>query len=171
MASTARFMEAARRLRYDRNIHFDMIGNRGQTFDASLARVKELKLTNMSFYYDIPQAEHISIAQKADIFFGFLAKHPSIDRVIPNKVYQGLSLNKVVMTADAPVIRSVFTHKENIYIVTPADVDALVAAILELKNNPELRQKIAQNGYGMFTKNFLPKVVGKKIIDYIKEIL
>ncbi len=164
-------IEAARRLRYDRNIHFDMIGNRGQTFDASLARVKELKLTNMSFYYDIPQAEHISIAQKADIFFGFLAKHPSIDRVIPNKVYQGLSLNKVVMTADAPVIRSVFTHKENIYIVTPADVDALVAAILELKNNPELRQKIAQNGYGMFTKNFLPKVVGKKIIDYIKEIL
>lgn len=164
-------IEAARRLRSDKDIHFDMIGNRGQTFDASLARASELKLKNMSFYYDIPQAEHIPIAQKADIFFGFLAKHPSIDRVIPNKVYQGLSLNKVVVTADAPVIRSVFTHKKNLCIVPPADVDALVAAILELKNNPQLRKRIATHGYRMFTENFSPKVVGEKIIDYIKEIL
>lgn len=164
-------VEAARRLRHDPDIHFDMIGNRGQTFDVNLQRVKDLKLQNMSFYYDIPQEQHIPIAQKADIFFGFLAKHPSIDRVIPNKVYQGLSLNKVVMTADAPVIRSVFTHKNNIYIVPPADVDTLVAAIIELKNNPGLRKKIAESGYKMFTENFSPKVVGARIIGYIREIL
>lgn len=164
-------LEAANRLKNDHDIHFDMIGNRGQTFDASLATAKKLKLKNVAFHYDIPQTEHIPIAQKADIFFGFLAKHPSIDRVIPNKVYQGLSLNKVVMTAEAPVIRSVFTHKENMYIVPPADVDALVAAIVELKNNPKLRQHIATQGYSFFAKNFSPKVVGKKIITYMKEII
>lgn len=164
-------VEAARRLRDDRDVHFDMIGNRGQTFEATLALVKKLKLTNMSFYYDIPQTEHMVIAKKADIFFGFLAKHPSIDRVIPNKVYQGLSLNKVVLTADAPVIRSVFTHKENIYIVPPADVDALVAAIVELKNNSILRKHIAETGYKLFTEKFSPKVVGEIIIRYIHEII
>lgn len=164
-------LEAANRLKNDHDIHFDMIGNRGQTFDASLEKVAQLKLKNVSFYYDIPQTEHIPIAQKADIFFGFLAKHPSIDRVIPNKVYQGLSLNKVVMTADSPVIRSVFSHKENIYMIPPADTEALVAAILELKNNPKLRKNIATNGYSLFIKNFSPKVVGKKIIAYMKEII
>ncbi len=164
-------IEAARRLRSDKDIHFDMIGNRGQTFDASITRAKKLKLTNMSFYYDIPQEEHIPIAQKGDIFLGFLAKHPSIDRVIPNKVYQGLSLNKVVVTADAPVIRSVFTNKKNIYIVPPADTDAFVDAIVELKNNPSLRKRIATQGYRMFTENFSPTIVGEKLIEYMGEIL
>ncbi len=163
-------IQAAQKLRDDKDIHFDMIGNRGQTFDATLKKVTDLKLNNISFYYDMPQTEHIPIAQKADIFFGFLAKHPSIDRVIPNKVYQGLSLNKVVMTADSPVIRSVFSHKENIYTLPPANVDALVYSILELKNNPELRKKIADNGYDLFIHSFSPKVVGKKIIRYMKEL-
>lgn len=162
---------AAKILKDDPDIHFDMIGNRGQVFDASINMVKKLKLKNVSFYYDIPQTEHIPIAQKADLFFGFLAKHPSIDRVIPNKVYQGLSLNKVVLTAESPVIKSVFTHKENVYMVPPADTNALVSAILELKNNPKLRQSIAVNGHELFAKNFAPKVVGKKIIDYIKKSL
>ncbi len=164
-------IEAATILKDDKDIHFDMIGNRGQVFDATLSKVKKLKLKNISFYYDIPQEEHIPIAQKADLFFGFLAKHPSIDRVIPNKVYQGLSLNKVVLTAEAPVIKSVFTHKENIYMVKPADPQSLVNAIIELKNNPKLRQKIAVKGHELFSKNFSPKVVGKKIIKYMKKIV
>lgn len=164
-------IEAATILKNDKDIHFDMIGNRGQVFDATLSKVKKLRLKNISFYYDIPQEEHIPIAQKADLFFGFLAKHPSIDRVIPNKVYQGLSLNKVVLTAEAPVIKSVFTHKENIYMVKPADPKALVNAILELKNNPKLRQQIAIKGHDLFAKNFSPKVVGKKIIKYMKKIV
>lgn len=163
-------IEAARILKNDRDIHFDMIGNRGQVFEASLSKVETLKLRNISFHYDIPQTDHIPIAQKADIFFGFLAKHPSIDRVIPNKVYQGLSLNKVVMTAEAPVIKSVFTHKHNIYMVPPADVTALVSAILELKNNPKLRKDIAKNGYELFINNYAPKVVGRKIIEHIKDL-
>lgn len=164
-------VEAARILKDDKDIHFDMIGNRGQVFDATLSKVKKLRLKNISFYYDIPLEEHIPIAQKADLFFGFLAKHPSIDRVIPNKVYQGLSLNKVVLTAEAPVIKSVFTHKENIYMVKPADPKSLVNAILELKNNPKLRQQIAIKGHDLFSKNFSPKVVGKKIIKYMKSIV
>jgi glycosyltransferase involved in cell wall biosynthesis len=56
-------IQAAEKLRDDHNIHFDMIGNRGQTFDASLKMVHDLKLKNISFYYDIPQTEHIPIAQ------------------------------------------------------------------------------------------------------------
>lgn len=164
-------IEAAKILKHDHDIHFDMIGNRGQVFDETISKVKRLQLKNISFYYDIPQTEHIPIAQKADIFFGFLAKHPSIDRVIPNKVYQGLSLNKVVMTAEAPVIKSVFTHKENIYMVPPGDANSLVSAILELKNDPKLRQRIANSGHKLFAKNFSPKVVGKKIIEFMKDVV
>jgi len=163
-------LDAASALKKDPDISFMMVGNRGQTFEQSMNRVKKEHLTNVTFFYDIPQTEHIKKVQQSDIFLGFLAKHPSVDRVIPNKVYQGLSLGKVVLTADAPVIRSVFTHKDTVYMVPPANSDALVKAILELKNNPELRAHIAKNGYRLFKDNFSPKVVGGKIIQYIKEL-
>ena len=134
-------------------------------------KAQDLKLNNILFIHDVPQSEHPQYMEKADVFLGFLAKHPSVERVIANKIYQGMALGKVVLTADAPVIRSVFTDKENMYLVKPADTKAIVDALTELKNNPELRIKIGENGYKMFQTEFTPKAVGKKLVDFIKEIL
>ena len=163
-------IEAARLLRNDNNIHFTFIGN-GNTFEVNYAKAMKLKLPNVTFYSNTPESEHLKIMQTADIFLGFLQKHPSVDRIIPNKVYQGLSLGRVVLTADAPVTRSMFNHKKDMYLVAPADPKAFADAIVELKNNPSLRAEIAANGYKRFQKDFSPKAVGKQLVAYIKEIL
>lgn len=163
-------IEAARRLQGDEDIKFTFIGN-GNTFQKNYDRAMQLKLPNVEFFYNIPESEHLPIMQKADIFLGFLQKLPTVDRVIPNKVYQGLALGRVVLTADAPVTRSVFEHKKNMYLVKSADPKALVAAILELKNNPELRVSIAKNGYNLYKSKFTPKAVGVKLLFFINEIL
>ena len=57
------------------------------------------------------------------------------------------------------------------YLVKPADPKAIVAALIELKSNPALRIKIAENGHKMFIKEFTPKAVGKQLVKYIEEIL
>lgn len=163
-------IEAANALKNDPDIRFTMVGN-GNTFAATYQRAKDLKLTNMTFHHDKPLSEHPAIIQKGDVFLGFLAKHPTVDRVIPNKVYQGLALNKVVLTADAPVTRSVFKHKENVYLVKPANSKALTAAIRELKDNPTLRKRIAAGGYELFVANYTPKAVGAQLRDAIVGIL
>ncbi|MBI2009887.1 MAG: glycosyltransferase family 4 protein [Candidatus Chisholmbacteria bacterium] len=163
-------IEAARLLRSDPDVRFTMIGQ-GNTFKKNYARAKKLGLKNITFYHDIPESEHLPLLQSADIFLGFLQKHPTVDRVIPNKVYQGLALGRVVLTADSPVTRSVFSHKENAYLCKPADPMALVVAINTLKNDPELRTTIAANGYQMYKKSFTPKAVGKQLVTYIQEIL
>lgn len=163
-------IEAARLLQNDKNIHFTFIGN-GNTFEVNYARAMKLKLPNVTFYNNTPQSEHLAIMQTADIFLGFLQKHPSVDRIIPNKVYQGLALSRVVLTADAPVTQSMFTHKKDMYLVKPADPKALADAIVELKNNPALRAKIAAEGYKRFKKEFSPRAVGKQLIAFMKEIV
>jgi len=163
-------VEAANILRSDKNISFSFIGQ-GNTYDENFKKVEALKLTNIKFYHNVAESEHLPIMQSADIFLGFLQKHPSVDRIIPNKVYQGLALGRVVLTADAPVTRSVFAHKENMYLVKPADPKALADAIVELKENPELRTSIAANGYKLYKSKFTPKAVGKQLVDYIKEIV
>lgn len=163
-------IEAAHKLKDNKNIVFTMVGN-GNKFSENFEKAKKLGLTNITFHHDKPVSEHPAIIEKGDIFLGFLAKHPTVDRVIPNKVYQGLALNKVVLTADAPVTRSVFTHKENMYLVKPADTLALVTALTELQENPQLRKHIATNGYQLFKANYTPTAVGKQLIAKIASIL
>lgn len=161
---------AANILKNDNDIRFTFVGN-GSTFQKNFDRAKKLSLKNVEFFYDTPLDQHPAIIEKADLFLGFLQKHPIVDRVIPNKVYQGLALGKVVVTADTPVTRSVFQNKKNIYLVKPSDPKELAKAILELKNNPALRVKIASNGYSLYKKKFTPKAVGKLLIKHIREVL
>ena len=163
-------IECARLLRDNPDIRFSFIGN-GNTFEKNYARAKELDLPDVVFYHDTPENEHLKIMQTADIFLGFLQKHPTVDRVIPNKVYQGLALGRVVLTADAPVTRSMFAHLNNMYLCKPGDPEALKKAILILKNDPSLRAKIAANGYRLYKEKFTPKAVGKQLVEYMKEII
>ncbi|HUV47081.1 MAG TPA: glycosyltransferase family 4 protein [Candidatus Bathyarchaeia archaeon] len=163
-------IETANILRNYHDIKFTFVGN-GQTFKANYERAKELKLSNVEFFYDLPVEKHPAIIKKADIFLGFLQKHPSVDRIIPNKIYQGLALGKTIITADAPVIKSIFTHKKNIYLCKPADPKDFAKAVIDLKNQPKLRKMIAENGHNLFEKEFTPKAVGKKLVSFTKEIL
>lgn len=163
-------MEAARRLKNNPNITFTMVGN-GQSFKPNYDLAQKWQLSNVKFYHDTPESEHVAILQTADIFLGFLEDHPTVERVIPNKVYQGIALGKVVLTADAPVIRSVFKNRQNIITIKPANVDELVAALKEMSEQPALRTKIAVDGYELYLKNFTSKAVGKQLITYMSELI
>jgi len=163
-------VEAANILKNDKNVSFSFVGQ-GNTFAENYKRIQKLKLKNIKFYHEVPESEHLPVMQSSDIFLGFLQKHPSVDRIIPNKVYQGLALGRVVLTADAPVTRSMFKHKKDMYLVKPADPQALADAILELKSNPALRTSIAKNGYKLYKEKFTPKAVVGLLVSYVKEII
>lgn len=162
-------IEAAQILKNDPDIVFTFVGN-GNTFSRNYERAQSLGLTNCTFFDKTPLDEHPAIIKKGDIFLGFLEKHPSVDRIIPNKIYQGLALNKVVLTADAAVTRSLFKHGENIYLVPPANPQALVDAFVTLKNDPELRSRIAKNGNDLFHNEFKPTIVAAKCMNFIEEL-
>jgi glycosyltransferase involved in cell wall biosynthesis len=163
-------IEAANILKNDKDIIFTLVGN-GSEYAPNFKRAKEINLTNVKFYPDIMEGQHLELLQKADVFLGLLQKHPSVERIVPNKVYQGLALGRAVLTADAPVTRSVFTHKKDIYLVPQADPKALADALLELKNNPKLRMEIAKNGYQRYSNEFSPKKVVGKLMTYVEEIV
>jgi glycosyltransferase involved in cell wall biosynthesis len=45
-----------------------------------------------------------------------------------------------------------------------ANPEDLAEKILELKNNPPLRQKIAEGGYHLFLEQCTPKIIVKKLL-------
>lgn len=162
-------VEAARLLRGEKGIKFTMVG-KGNTYEATRGQVKKYGLKNFEFYPEAPEDEQIPLLQQADVFLGFLQKHPSVERIIPNKVYQGLALGKVVLTADAPVTRSLFEHKRNMYLVKAADPKAIAQALIELRDDYNLRIKIAKRAYELFESQFSAQAVGSQLIKYLHNL-
>jgi glycosyltransferase involved in cell wall biosynthesis len=163
-------IEAANLLKNDRNILFHLVGS-GPAYRENYKRAKSLKLRNVRFYPDVREGNHLKYLQNADVFLGFLQEHPSVERVVGNKVYQGMALGRPVLTADAPVTRSMFLHKQNVYLCKPADSQALASALIELKNKPKLRARIARNSYRLYLDKYTPKVVSGRLAGFMKPVV
>ena len=156
-------IKAAKILKNQKNIKFLMVGN-GQTFDQNYKLEKKNKLKNVIFYKDATEDNAKEILNSGHLFLGHAQNSPTVFRTLPNKVYQGLALGKVVITADTPASRGVFTHLENAYLFKPANPKDLAKGILLLSKNPKLVNKIAENGYKLFISAFTPKKIAKKIV-------
>ncbi len=162
-------VDAATILRGYSDIVFTMVG-KGHTFEENYKKAQDRNLVNMKFYPDMMEDTALSTLAQGDIFLGFLQKHPTVDRVVPNKVYQGLALGKAVISADAKVIRSIFQDRKNIYLCEASSGKSLADAILDLRNNKSLTEKIAKNGYSLYKARFTPKMVGLTLKEIAERV-
>lgn len=163
-------IECARLLKNNKSIKFFMIG-KGQTYQEYFDQAQSLGLKNIHFLPDVTEKEARPYIKEADIFLGFLQDSPSVDRVLPNKVYQGLALGKTVLTADSSASRKVFQDMENIVLVPAADPKKLAEKLVYLSKYPNKRMAIAQKGYELYKARFTPKAIGKMLVDIFQETL
>ncbi len=80
-------------------------------------------------------------------------------------------MKKALITADTQAIKEVFTNKKDVLFCEPANAQSLANAILELRDNEDLRMKIAERGYNLFTKRFTPEAIGREVKNVIEEAL
>jgi glycosyltransferase involved in cell wall biosynthesis len=57
----------------------------------------------------------------------------------------GLALGKTIVASDLPVFREILRNYENALLVDPENADKLSSALIELAQNRELREKLAEN--------------------------
>lgn len=159
-------LKAAKVLETSPEIKIDLIGN-GQTFNEMKSLAEKMKLKNIAFlgFVDINQLP--VLMSMADICLGIFGNTSKAKRVIPNKVYCGIAMKKPVITGDSPAIREFFEHKKHVYLVPMADAEALAEGILELKENEDLREKIAENGYKIFQERFTSEKIGEMVKDIL----
>lgn len=162
-------IRAAKLVQKEKDIQFIMVGN-GNAYEKNFKLANDLKVKNVIFYKDMTEKDAFDTLRRSDIFTGFLLDHPVVSRVVPNKVYQGLSLGKVVLTAFSPAIEGMLTNKKEVYLCKPNDPKSIAEAIIDLKNNPKLTRLISKNGHDLFVKNFRPEATGRDLIKYLKEL-
>lgn len=150
------------------DIQFNIIGA-GQMSKRIDELIKDLDVKNINYWGKrIPHDEIIEQVAKADICLGFFTKGPRAQKVMTNKIFESIAMQKPVITADLPVMHEVYTNRENILFCEGENPEDLAEKILMLKKDKVLRDKIAENGYRLFKEKLCPEVVTKEIIKICK---
>src|SRR3989338_545551 len=149
------------------DISFLIVGD-GQEKKKMLNLAGQLNLKNVEFAGFMSLEWIREKISQSDICLGIFGNTPKTKRVIPNKVYECLAMQKPVITADTPAIRELF-DEEDLMLVKVADSESLADGIISLKRDPDLMNKIAINGYNKFKDNASIRVLGEKLNNIVNE--
>jgi len=154
-------LKAAKKLESHEDIEFSIIGD-GQTKKEMLGLAKSLDVKSVKFLGWMPSGELVKHISQADVCLGLFGKADKIQRVIATKVFECAAMARSIITGEAPAVRELF-GEEDILFVKIADSDDLARGILELKNNPEQREKLAENAHEVFKKQASTYAIGKEL--------
>lgn len=159
-------IKAAKLLESEKDIKFRMIGN-GQLYNKITSLSRDLDSKNIDFIEWIEYNELVGEISEADAILGIFGGTEKSLRVIPNKVFQAIACKKAVITGDSPAIKELFADRKNILLCENRNAESLKKAILELKNDDELRDKIAEGGYEVFKSSLTCEGIGREIKSLI----
>jgi len=145
-----------------KNVRFNIIGSKIKNL------YEDKNFSDINFIENVPYEKLANHMWRADVCLGIFGDTTKTQRVIPNKVYEAIAMKKPVISADTPAIRELFTNRKNILFCRTADPKDLANKILEIKNNPVLRKKIAENAYELFNNKLTPKILGKNLKNILQ---
>ena len=155
--------------RYD-DIKFEILGS-GQAYNFIRNLSEKLKTHNVAFKERVNYEELPNFINSGDVCLGIFGDTAKAKRVIPNKAYEILAMRKPLVTGDSPAIKEGgIIDRKNALIVEMGNPEAIADALLELKSDENLRNKIAKKGYELFKENFTPKVIGSELRKYLEEV-
>ena len=119
----------------------------------------------------IPYEEVIERSVNSDILFAFYdPKVPNYRYTCPNKLFEAMMCAKPLIISDG-LWASDMVRKENCGIVVPyGNVNAIKEAILRLKNNPELRQKLGENGRQAYESRYSWEIMKERLINAYSQL-
>jgi len=148
------------------NIEFRII-ERGQLHQKAHSLAQEFDLKNIRFLKPVPYYCLKEYINQGDVGLGIFGLTPKANRVIPNKIFEILACGKPLITAETSAAKELLSDKINCLFCRAGDEKDLAQKILQLKNNHQLREKIAQNGYQLFLDKLTPEKLGQEL----KEVL
>jgi glycosyltransferase involved in cell wall biosynthesis len=161
-------IEAARLVsEADSAVMFRFIGS-GQTHDRVRGLAEKYQLANAGFEGWLSQTELAArVARTADICLGLFGRTEKAERVVPHKIFQSMALGKPVVTARTPAAEEFFRDREHILLCRKDEPRGLAEAILELKKDPALRERIARNGRELVWRKYQPAALGALLEDVL----
>jgi len=157
------YIVRAAKLLENENIVFNLIG-KGQTYNKVLDIAKKLNVENINFIDRVSYEKLSDFINEADVCLGIFGKTVKTNLVIPNKVFEAVACNKPVITAQTSAAKELFQDRQNVLFCNQADENDLAKKIMELKNDHELRTRIAAGGFNVFSECLTEKYIVSELL-------
>ena len=165
-----RIILQAAKLLEDQNVRFQIIG-KGITYEEDMQLGRDLGLKNVTFVDTVSYADLAVYMARADVCLGIFGDNARAQLVMTNKAIEAIGMAKPLITRTNQPIQELFTHRENAFLIEPANPQALANAILELQANPVLRESMAKKAYESFQANCTIAQLGNSLDRIIRSVL
>jgi glycosyltransferase involved in cell wall biosynthesis len=139
-------IRAAAELRERPHIHFDFYGE-GQERPMAEALVRELGLENVHFQGWIDKELLPGEIARSHLCLGVFGTTKQARCTIQNKIWEGMMMQRPVISGDSETVREALNDKEHLYLVDRGNPKALAEGILALEADPALRERITHLAY------------------------
>lgn len=156
-------LKAAKILSENPKIKFTIIG-KGQTHTKILKLYHQLRINNIEFIDWVPYTELPSEINKSDICLGgHFGLGDKAGRVIPNKTFQMIAMQKPVIISDSIASKEgLFVNNKNSIFCKQGNVQEIVDKINKLIESKSLSKKISRNSYNLYKEKYSIDAIGKK---------
>lgn len=150
------------------NIKFRIIGW-GMMENQIQKIISENNLSNVELFIgkNFPNDELRLMMQSCHLCLGQLSDHPKLQRTIPYKAFESLAMGMPYLTARKEGILELLEEGKTCLCFNPGDPEDLATKILEARDNSESTNKIASNGYDLYTSELRSDILAKNIISKI----
>ncbi len=156
-------LNSAKELEKYEDIEFNIIGSKIKKEYAGEG------FKNVNFIENVPYNKLPEYINSADICLGIFGDTSKMEMVIPNKIFEAISVKKPVITANTLAIRELFDNNKNILLCKKSNSKDLTEKILLLKQNENLRRKISENSFNLFKEKLTPEILVKNLLNDLKK--
>jgi glycosyltransferase involved in cell wall biosynthesis len=161
-------IEAARLLKDDHNIVFELIGD-GPERERCEKKALSEELNHVRFINWLDQDELAMHIQRANLCLGVFGNTPQSLMTVQNKIYECLAMGKPLITGNGPAVDDAFKHCIHLFLCNRTPT-SLAEGILTLKGDPKLRESLANTGRDYVVNNFGITKTGQRFREYLSAL-
>ena len=137
----------------------------------SLKKIKEQKkIKNVLFIDTINWQEIVNINQIVDANLIHLRNLALFKTVIPSKIFESMALKKPILAGVIGESIEIIIKSNSGLKIIPENPNSLVENILHLRSNPEMSERMGNNGFNLVKKKYNRKVLAHQMIQTIDTI-
>jgi glycosyltransferase involved in cell wall biosynthesis len=110
-----------------------------------------------------------ALVAEHDVVLGIFGTTPKAERVVPNKVYQGLAVGAGLITSDTPAQRRVLG--DAVRYVPAGDASVLADVLRALAENPDEVERLQRSARTLADRSFTADVIAVPLVERIAACL
>ena len=132
---------------------------------------KKRRLDNVIFVDSVAKNRVKDYINASDICTAVLMKNDTFKTVYPNKVFDYMSCKRPIIVAIDGVARKLVEGSGAGLFAEPENADAMISAILKLKDDPQLAEEMGQNGLSLAEQKYNRKAFAGDYLQVLESLV